>query len=152
MKKHEIIHKIRLARLAHVQWVQRAKSLVNGIPIKEEDIPLTSDACAFGQWFYSDGQILLAIFNDKSVKELEDMHNELHEEYLKIFKIYFDVSNLNFFSKLLNQGKKVSEDEKKQAQIHVKSLEKISDNLIQKLNIMETKINMAEESVFEKYT
>ncbi|CAA6803707.1 MAG: Unknown protein [uncultured Sulfurovum sp.] len=152
MKKNEIIHKIRLARLAHVQWVQRAKSLVNGLAIKEEDIPLTPDACAFGQWFYSDGQILLAIFNDKSVKELEDLHNHLHEEYFNIFRIYFDVSNLNFFSKLLNQGKKVSEDERNRAHVYLKSLEKISDTLIKKLNIMETKINMAEENIFEKYS
>ncbi|CAA6812186.1 MAG: Methyl-accepting chemotaxis protein [uncultured Sulfurovum sp.] len=152
MKKDEIIHKMRLARLAHVQWVQRAKSLVNGFPIKEEDIPLTPDACAFGKWFYSDGQVLLAIFNDKSVKELENLHNELHEEYMNIFKIYFDISNLNFFSKLLKQGKRVSTDEKQQAQKFLRSLEKISDTLIQKLNIMETKINMAEEGIFEKYT
>ncbi|CAA6800616.1 MAG: Unknown protein [uncultured Sulfurovum sp.] len=152
MKKNEIIHKIRLARLAHVQWVQRAKSLVNGFPIKEEDIPLTPDACAFGKWFYSDGQILLAIFNETSVKDLENLHNELHEEYMSIFKIYFDISNLSFFSKLLKQGKKITKEEQNKAQLYLKSLEKVSDVLIKKLNIMETKINMADEEIFEKYS
>ena len=151
MKKDEIVHKIRLARLAHVKWVQRAKSLVNGIPIKEEDIPLTSDACEFGKWFYSDGQILLTIFNNKTVKELENLHNQLHEEYMNIFKIYFDLSNLNFFAKLLQQGKKVSKEEHHKARLYLKSLEEISEILINKLNIMETKINMAEEKMFEKY-
>jgi len=151
MKKDEIVHKIRLARLAHVKWVQRAKSLVNGIPIKEEDIPLTPDACQFGKWFYSDGQILLTIFNNKTVKELEDLHNQLHEEYMNIFKIYFDLTNLNFFSKLLNQGKKISKEEIQKSKVHIRSLEEISEILIKKLNIMETKINMADEKIFEKY-
>ena len=152
MQKSEIISKIRAARFAHVQWVQKAKSLVNGLEIREEDIPLTSDSCTFGKWFYSDGQVLLAIFNEKSVKEIETLHNQLHEEYMNIFKIYFDLSNLGFFAKLLNRGKKISEKEKLKALVYLSNLEKISDSLIQHLNIMETKINMADAEMFERYS
>jgi hypothetical protein len=151
MKKREIVLKIRKARFSHVQWVQKAKSLVNGFLVKEEDIPLTPDSCEFGRWFYSDGQVLLAIFNEKTVKELEVLHNQLHDEYLTIFKIYFDLSNIGFFAKLLNQGKKVTEKEHQEALAHLNSLEKISDTLIKKLNIMETKINMADPVMFERY-
>ena len=151
MKKTEIVQKIRSARLAHVQWVQRAKSLVKGLPIKEEDIPLTSDACSFGKWFYSDGQILLAIFNEKHVRELEVLHTNLHEEYMSIFKIYFDLSDIGFFAKLFKRGRKVSEIEKKEALLHLASLEKVSNELIGTLNSMETRINMADASLFEKY-
>jgi len=152
MKKNEIVNQIRAARFAHVQWVQRAKSLVNGLAIKEEDIPLTPDVCVFGRWFYSDGQILLAIFNEKQVKELELLHNKLHEEYMNIFKIYFDLSNIGFLSKLLNSGKKITGQDRTQAAVHLCNLEKISDDLIRGLNIMETKINMADASVLERYT
>lgn len=151
MKKNDIVQKIRLARFAHVQWVQRAKSLVDGFPVKEEDIPLTPDSCAFGKWFYSDGQVLLAIFNEKTVKNLENLHNQLHTEYRNIFKIYFDMSDLSFLAKLLTREKKISAKEKRQACIYLESLEKISDELIKSLNIMETKINMADPEMFEKY-
>jgi len=151
MKKNEIVEKIRLARLAHVKWVQRAKSLVNGIPIKEEDIPLTSDACEFGKWFYSDGQVFLEIFNEKAVKEIEDFHNKLHAEYMNIFKIYFDMSNIGFFAKLLGRGKRVSAEEQKRAKSYLTALENTSGKLMKRLNIMETKINMADDQMFEKY-
>ena len=151
MKKSEIVLKIRKARFAHIQWVQKAKSLVNGFLIKEEDIPLTPDSCEFGRWFYSDGQILLAIFNEKTVREVEVLHNQLHDEYLTIFKIYFDLSNIGFFAKLLKQLKRVSEKEHQDALSHLNSLEKISDELIKKLNIMETKINMADPTMFDRY-
>jgi len=152
MKKSDIVHKIRLARFAHVEWVQRAKSLVNGLPIKEEDVPLTASSCEFGKWFYVDGQILLAIFNETTVKNLENLHNELHEVYMNIFKIYFDLSDLSFFQKLIKMGKKVSVEEQREAKKYLNALEKVSDELIKQLNIIETKINMAESELFEKYT
>ena len=151
MDKEEIVSKIRAARLAHVQWVQRAKSLVNGLAMKEEDIPLTSDACLFGQWFYSDGQILLAIFNEKVVKDIERLHNDLHAEYLYIFKIYFDTSDMGFLAKLLKHEKRISAKEQTKAVVALKKLEKISDELIKNLNIVETKINMADSKTLEKY-
>jgi len=151
MDKEEIVSKIRAARLAHVQWVQRAKSLVNGLEIKEEDIPLTSDACLFGQWFYSDGQILLAIFNEKVVKDIERLHNDLHAEYLYIFKIYFDTSDMGFLAKFLKHQKRISAKEQTKAVVALKKLEKISDELIKNLNIVETKINMADSKTLEKY-
>lgn len=152
MKKSDIVHKIRLARFAHVEWVQRAKSLVNGLPIKEEDVPLTASSCEFGKWFYVDGQILLAIFNETTVKNLENLHNELHEVYMNIFKIYFNLSDLSFFQKLIKMGKKVSVEEQREAKKYLNALEKVSDELIKQLNIIETKINMAESELFEKYT
>ncbi|HHD75383.1 MAG TPA: hypothetical protein ENK95_01005 [Campylobacterales bacterium] len=151
MQKSQIVDKIRAARFAHIQWVQRAKSLVNGFAIKEEDIPLTADSCTFGSWFYSDGQVLLAIFNEKVVKEIETLHHNLHDEYFNIFKIYFDLSNLSFFQKLLQTKKQISDKEQKKAEQSLKRLEKISEELVKNLNIVETKINMADESMFEKY-
>jgi len=151
MKKSEIILKLRKAKFAHIQWVQKAKSLVNGFKIKEEDIPLTPDSCEFGSWFYADGQILLVIFNEQKVEELEELHNQLHEEYLTIFKIYFDLSNIGLFAKLLHLGKKVSEEEQERALKHLNNLKKISDKLIKKLNAMESEINMADPSMLERY-
>lgn len=150
MDKEEIVSKIRAARLAHVQCVQRAKSLVNGFPINEEDIPLTSDACVFGQWFYSDGQILLAIFNEKVVKDIERLHNDVHSEYLYIFRIYVDPS-AGFLAKFLKHQKRISATEQTNAVVALKKLEKISDELIKNLNIVETKINMADPKTLEKY-
>jgi len=151
MQKSQIVEKIRAARLAHIQWVQRAKSLVNGLPTKEEDIPLTPDCCSFGKWFYTDGQILLAIFNEKVVTDIERLHKDLHDEYLEIFRIYFDTSDLSFFEKLLKTKKKISGKEQKRALQSLKRLERISEELIKNLNVAETKINMAESDMFEKY-
>ncbi len=150
MKKEKVLENIRAARLAHVKWVDRARTLVEGGTITEDEIPVESTACNFGHWFYSDGQVLLAIFSISSVKKLESKHKELHATYMKIFKIYFDTSDQSFFQKLFNQRKKVSEKEKLLADEKLTQLESISEELIAYLNIFEKHLNKIEAKDFEK--
>jgi len=150
MKKHKVLDNIRAARLAHVKWVDRARKLVDGGEITEHEIPVEATACNFGHWFYSDGQVLLAIFSVGSVKKLESKHRELHLAYMKIFKIYFDTSNQSFFQKLLKKRKSISEKDKLLAHEELICLVEISDNLIAYLNVFEKNLNAIEEKDFEK--
>jgi hypothetical protein len=150
MKKHKVLDNIRAARLAHVKWVDRARRLVDGGDITEHEIPVEATTCDFGHWFYSDGQVLLALFSVSSVKKLELKHKELHSTYMKIFKIYFDTTNQSFFEKFFNKRKKVSEKEKVLANEELKHLELISDDLISYLNIFEKHLNLIEDKDFEK--
>lgn len=151
MKKQKVLENIRAARLAHVKWIDRARLLVSGGEISESEIPLESTSCDFGHWFYSDGQVLLAIFSAASVKKLESKHKELHQTYMKIFKIYFDTSDQSFFSKLFNRRKEISEREKLMAHEELVYLEEVSDELIAYLNIFEKNLNKVNEKDFEKF-
>jgi len=150
VKKHKVLDSIRAARLAHVQWVDRTRVLVEGLAITEEQIPFEATCCDFGRWFYGEGQLLLALFNRASIKKLEDKHKELHVVYIKIFKIYFDRSTQSFLEKLLQKRKKVSEKEKTIAMEALVQLEKLSTELIGYLNIFEKNLNSIEEDEFEK--
>ena len=58
---------------------------------------------------------------------------------------------MGFFAKIFKNTKKISEYEREQATRHLRALEEVSQKLIQRLNIMETKINMADKEIFEKY-
>jgi len=151
MKKEDFLKNIRLAKKSHILWVERAKKLVNGLPIGEDEIPLEPTSCAFGQWFYGDGQVMLAIFSQASIKKLEDKHKELHTSYLKIFKIYFDLSTQGFFSKLLKRPKKISDIDRRIAMDELDNLEKISEEMVSYLNIIDARINQVEAEDLEKY-
>ncbi len=151
MKKEEVLKNIRAARRSHVMWVDRARSLVNGFPVNKEQIPLEVTSCDFGQWFYCDGQILLVIFSEDSIKKLENKHRELHDSYMKIFKIYFDTSNQSFIAKLLKRRKKISDREQHLAMEDLQKLENVSDELVSYLNIIEKRMNQIDESTFEKF-
>jgi len=151
MEKIDVLRNIRASRRSHVEWVQRAKSLVNGLPVTKEQIPLTVTACEFGRWFYCDGQILLSIFTEEAVKSVEEKHKELHDIYMEIFKIYFSTVEQSFFAKILKYKKKVSYSEREMALKELEKLEIVSSELISYLNIIEKKINAIDEETFKKF-
>jgi len=146
MKKNEILTNIRSARIEHIKWVERAKALVQGTyEIKEEHIPVEVTACNFSQWFYGSGQILLSILNEEIVTKLEEQHKELHYSYMKIFKIYFNVSGQSFFEKLLKKPKKITIEAKENAEEALEELQNISKSLIEHLNLIEQNINQLDD-------
>ncbi len=89
-KRSEIIQNLTAAKVAHTKWVRKAKHLVESLPVKEDMIPIDSTDCKFGQWFYSEG-IRFKIDDSFSsiLGKIEKEHTELHNLYLKIYKIYF---------------------------------------------------------------
>lgn len=151
MEKIDVLKNIRAARRAHVVWVQRAKSLVNGLPIKKEQIPFEVTKCEFGKWFYCDGQILLSIFTEDAVKIVGEKHKELHDIYMKIFKIYFSTTNQSFFARLMNHKRAISESEISIALTELERLEIVSSELISYLNIIEKKLNSIDEETFSRF-
>jgi len=147
MNKEEILSQLRVAKAAHVSWVQRAKLLIEGFTINETSIPVNSTECAFGQWFYSEGQRLNDIRNNpiESMQEIESLHFKLHDVYLNIYKIYYDLEKKGFFSKVFGKKKKVSEEDKLRAKAYYKEMDAISQELVKALNLMERRINVVNE-------
>jgi len=151
MKKIDVLKNIRVARRTHIQWVDRAKSLVNGLEVKKEQIPLEVTECSFGKWFYCDGQILLSFFKEEAISKLDDKHKELHDIYMKIFKIYFPEPKGSFLAKLFKKRVKVSPQDETIALAYLQNLEEVSKELVSFLNIIEKKLNTVDEETFSKY-
>jgi len=148
LEKPEVLISIRTARRAHIIWVDSAKALVNGLDIKKEQIPIGVTECDFGKWFYCDGQILLSLFRENAVKKLDRKHKELHDIYMKIFKIYFPVQKRSFLEKLFKRKKRIKASDEYNALVFLADLEKTSDELISYLNIIEKKINTISDEKF----
>ena len=151
MEKIDVLKNIRAARRAHTEWVDKAKSLVNGLEVKKEQIPLEVTQCKFGKWFYCDGQILLSFFTEEAIEKLDIKHKELHDVYMKIFKIYFPVEKSSFLASLFKRQHKITASDENTALAYLKNLEEISKELISFLNIIEKKLNTVDEETFSKY-
>jgi mevalonate kinase len=147
MNKEEILSQLRVAKAAHVSWVQRAKLLIEGFTINETSIPVNSTECQFGKWFYSDGQRLNDIRNNpiESMQEIESLHFKLHDVYLNIYKIYYDLEKKGFFSKVFGKKKKVSDEDKLLAKKYYNEMDAISQELVKALNLMERRINVVND-------
>lgn len=148
MEKSEVLKAIRTARRAHIIWVDNVKALVHGLPIKKEEIPISLTSCDFGKWFYCDGQILLSIFREDAVKKLDDKHKELHDIYMEIFKIYFFRGKKSLFKRLFRRGKKIPAKEEYNALVYLAELEKVSNELVSYLNIIEKRMVLITEERF----
>jgi len=148
MNKEETIEQLHSAKKAHVKWVQRAKALIEGIPVQKEAIPVDCTECKFGQWFYGEGQKLNAIPGMDVLKEIETLHFDLHETYMKIFKIYFGEVNRSFFSKIFNVKTKISDHDREIAKEYYDKLLAISKQLLETIDRLERRLNAIPSSSF----
>jgi hypothetical protein len=144
MKKEDVIVHLRQAKAAHIKWVQKAKLLINGVDVDENAIPVDSTECSFGKWFYTDGQMLNALSNNplECMQHIETLHFELHDIYLKIFRIYFSEEKKGgFFAKLFGLKRKQPEKPQQQlAQDYYAQMEEISQNLLDEINRLERRL------------
>jgi hypothetical protein len=148
VKKDEILRQIRDARKAHISWVQRAKALVMGVPLSEDQIPVDVTQCLFGKWFYDEGMRLKKLPGFEIMDDIERYHLDLHEEYLKIFRIFFG-KKAGILDKLLPFfKKKVTPEERQHAKIILADLEKTSQNLLDALFVLERRVEALQEEAF----
>jgi len=80
MTKDETLQYLQDAKTAHMNWVQKAKLLIEGKEIAEESIPVNYTDCKFGKWFYSDAQKLNGLRNIPLdfMQKVEQLHIDLH--------------------------------------------------------------------------
>ena len=144
MKKEDLLEHLRIAKLAHIAWIEKAKRLIKGFDIQENAIPVDVKECTFGKWFYSEGQALNALSNNppECMNKIEMLHIEFHDKYLDIFNIYFpQEAKKGFFAKLLTKKRKALSAAKKELVLdYYKKMEKISQELTDEISRLERRL------------
>jgi hypothetical protein len=143
MNKASILQHIFDAKKAHIRWVKRAKHLVEGLPIDKDFIPLKSTSCIFGKWLYSEGGNLRKVpHTNQLIEKIELEHDDLHNIYMRIYKIFFIVPNSkSLLQKILSfNSKKISPQDKEKAKMDVQHLQQISQRLLELLTKLEDEI------------
>ena len=148
MNKERTLDHLHAAKKAHISWVSKAKALIEGLPVQKEQIPVDCTSCKFGEWFYSDAQVLKRIPGMDCLSEIEREHFNLHDVYMKIFKIYFDESNISFLSKMFGTKKKVSEEEQRQAESYYEELRAISIKLVSLIDKLDKRLHVLHAQKF----
>lgn len=138
--KKEIAKEIRNAHIAHEQWVRNVKHLVENLPIHKATIPLSSTECDFGKWLYGTGMKYKAIpALTRIIFKIEQDHRDLHNIYLRIYKIYFLETQRSWAMNLFtNSHKKVTPEKQSEAVKYYQEMEKMSIWLIKSLDQLES--------------
>jgi len=140
MTRTNLLQELAKAKIAHKRWVKRADHLISGLPVDKEFIPLEATSCGFGRWLYSQGTQLRTIDATKYIiEEIEHHHDDLHDTYGEIYKLYYMVpENRSFLTKILTfNSKKITEKEKVVAKKYFLQLKDSSEELINLLNKLE---------------
>jgi hypothetical protein len=138
--KKVIAKEIRNAHIAHEQWVRHVKHLVENLPVHKAMIPLSSTECDFGKWLYSTGMKYKAIpALTRIVFKIEQDHRDLHNIYLRIYKIYFLETQRSWAMNLFtNSRKKITPEKHAEAMKYYQEMEKMSIWLIKSLDQLES--------------
>jgi hypothetical protein len=83
--KDEALAQIRRAKLSHVRWRAYAQSLVAGISVDEERVPVRDTACQFGQWYHGAGTEQLGQL--ECFRKVGAPHEALHAVYAEIYNL-----------------------------------------------------------------
>ena len=148
MDKESILEELSAAKLAHLKWVKRAKSLISGMSMEKEGIPVECTDCVFGKWFYSTGQDMIIKPGMTVLESIGTKHTEFHQIYFKIFQVYFSDEEKSFFSKFLNIKRKISPSEQEMAEGYYAELEVVSKELLDLLSKLERRISALDRDFF----
>jgi len=136
--KSHILQELSKAKVAHMRWVKRADHLISDLPVDKEFIPLEATTCGFGQWLYKgSGSELRSLEKFKYIiEQIEFHHDNLHELYSNIYKIYFVMpEKRSLLHKIVTfNSKTISAKEKGEAKKYFTLLKKSSEDLIELLD------------------
>jgi hypothetical protein len=140
MDKTEVIETLNKAVISHKAWISNAQALIEGVPLDKESVPVNATECAFGKWYYGEGQKLKTV---PGFKELEKQHDRLHGTYMEIFSILFGEGKKepSFFSKLIGRSHKVAAENREQAMGRFLILKDQSTRVIDQLEQLQKVIN-----------
>lgn len=135
LSKKEIFLHLKNARISHKKWMSFVQILIRlaDVETAKTSIPINYTMCAFGKWYYGDGQIL-AIFDE--YLQIEDIHKNVHDTYLQIYNLYDKKVVGSFFN-----------SEKKQVIARTKKVQSLSTILDEYSKVMFNLLTLVEKSV-----
>lgn len=145
MNKSQIIKNIRQAKPEHIDWIKQGHKLVQGLPQDQIRKPVESDQYGFGKWYKQEGYKLV---NIPQLKNLEDLHEDIHKTYTALYYITFD-RRKKPRATLITEGMEVPVDETPFRQKKLKELQKKTVKMIHALDSIELKVNAMKDTDFE---
>jgi hypothetical protein len=138
MNNKDVVTALRNAVRTHKQWVVNALALIEGVPLDQDKVPVHATECAFGKWYYGEGQKLKKA---NGFKEIEWLHDRLHETYMEIVAILFgETYGLSFANGLPGHSREITVEDHDAAMAKYHILKGQSEMIVKQLEQMEKMI------------
>lgn len=148
--KEKFINNMHKARTEHIRWVHVIKLLVSGVDIDENKIELDATRSQFGVWYYDEAMLFRLSISRLVLEKIENILMELHDEYMKIYSIYYGNKKNNRFSSFFGERTRISANEMKLSQGYYEDIVRLSDILKKELNIFEIHLKSFSDEQFDE--
>ncbi|MEA2111287.1 MAG: hypothetical protein U9P71_04500 [Campylobacterota bacterium] len=133
--KNIVVQNIQKAKESHLSQLHYIQLLVRGIKVEENKIFKSQYDCVFGQWLFGEGSQLKEHLDRSLLDEIESLHAIWHDEYLKIYQIFF-LKKSGMLTRFLGKDVEVSAMDRDRAKAYLNDLEATTERLIVKLDII----------------
>lgn len=140
MSKETAMEALKNAKAAHKRNMQKVLLLSEGMPLQGDAVAVDHESCEFGKWLYGDPNAEKAM-GGILFPEIEKLHRHWHEEYHRIYEIYYEGRNKpGMMSKLFGSRPKLTADEKEEMLSLVDELKEMTWTLTKKLETAERRL------------
>jgi len=146
MNKEQTIESIDNARKAHIAQMEKIEALLRGKKVENPTYP-EKTKCQFGKWLYDEDNHVKDILGSQFYSNIEILHARWHEEYSRIFNIFFKEEKKSFLSKLLASSK-IDEMEMDKARLYHSELKVTTEELLKALGSSYRRASALSESKF----
>jgi len=137
--RNSVVQNIQKAKESHLSQLRFIQLLIKGVELEEKKIYRSQYECIFGQWLFGEGQKLKEHLDVTLIDEIEKLHALWHDEYLKIYEIYF-ANKAGFLTRFLGKEREISQMERDKATLYLNDLEGTTAQLIKKLDTIIRKV------------
>jgi hypothetical protein len=144
MTKSEVLEKIVSARKILQSDLQKVLLLAKGVPLAGDPVPVGCKECAFDKLLRERETEFKNIIGHSFFAEIEALHKQWHEDYSKIYELYYHHGK-GFFSKLIGGKPKWTELEREHAQAYSADLKVSTWKIVHMLDMLESRIKKMHE-------
>ncbi|MBU1989248.1 CZB domain-containing protein [bacterium] len=147
MDKAKTLESIQNARRSHEAQMAKIETLIAGKSI-DDPTAVSKTKCGFGMWLYAEENHVKEILGSQFYNNLESLHAQWHNDYFRIYQIFFkEEKKKGFFSKFLPFNK-VDQMEIDKAKLYFSELQVLTNELLHALGSSERRISALNESKF----
>jgi len=147
MDKNQTLEAIEMAKKSHENAMAKIEMAINGDKV-DSPTPAAKSLCKFGKWLYNEENHLEEILGELFYTKLERSHAQWHDEYLRIYNIFFKEKKGGFLSGILGGGHKVDPLELDKAKLYYLELEETTKDLLHILGSCERRVTAMSEAKF----
>ena len=148
MTKQQTLDAIQTAKKYHEVQMEKINALVSGKSVVDPTA-VSKRECELGKWIYDDEEHLRDILGAQFYENIERLHGKWHEQYYKIYEIFFIKPKQGLLSKLFKQDE-ISQLERDKAKLYYAELKQNTEELLKIITSSQRRVNALSESKFEK--